>query len=668
MSHRTTASKTRADALAKAAALQAKLKYIESEAKVKAELERLKIRQELEMAEAQVVAMGKIEREQFNVLDEFPDESTKFTEDYVSAHANPDTLLPNLPNSEYELRGVGGSGKLEMKSSVSVPEGLEILKPSIPYPGWKCALDSLLGNKAVPPSERIYYLKKYLTGTPKEALEGYFLVPSDDSYKEARKLLEERYGNPIVVIDAFRKRLEAWPKIQSNDGLALRKYADFLGQCETAMQMVAGGLNTLNDTWENRKLITMLPNWLVTRWSRLLADWEAKGKGFPPFSQFRQFVVKEADIACNPITSFQALKGFQSDDTKGKRVKGAQGARNFATEVSEVSKPGKAKGRCVLCQGDHKLDYCKQFLSKTLKDRKAYAKDNYLCYGCLRRGHHARFCRNRIVCKKCEKNHPTSFHGDFKSRSETKNMQSGDKSHSVSTKSASVQTQSPEIHSGLNHMSGSSKARMSSLILPVYVSHKDNPSNEILIYALLDTQSDTTFVTDKVCETLGLDGVKTQLRLSTMTAQNQIIDSSRVNGLEVRGHNSSLKLPLPIAFTRYAIPVNASHIPSPDTAQNWPHLQGIAKELMPVSQLEVGLLIGYNCPRALIPRKVIPPSRDGPYAQLTDLGWGIVGMISSDQIEISDYDPIGISHFIVTYEVPTPSPFVNHSDEVHVCF
>lgn len=42
--------------------------------------------------------------------------------------------------------------------------------------------------------------------------------------------------------------------------------------------------------------------------------------------------------------------------------------------------------------------------------------------------------------------------------------------------------------------------------------------------------------------------------------------------------------------------------------------------------------------------------------------------MSSDQIKMSDYVPIGISHFIVTYQVSIPSPFVDQSDEVYVCF
>ena len=50
-------------------------------------------------------------------------------------------------------------------------------------------------------------------------------------------------------------------------------------------------------------------------------------------------------------------------------------------------------------------------------------------------------------------------------------------------------------------------------------------------------------------------------------------------------------------------------------------------ELPPKQQCDIGLLIGYDCPRALTPRQVVPSESDGPFAVLTDLGWSIVGLM-----------------------------------------
>ena len=130
------------------------------------------------------------------------------------------------------------------------------------YPNWKVAFKTLIEHRQIPAVERIHYLKKYLGGRVKDAVEGYFLLPPDDAFDEAKKLLEERYGNPFVVANAFRDKLEKWQRINSRDGTALQRYADFLRQCHTAMRSI-GNLGVLNDERENRKILGKLPEWAI---------------------------------------------------------------------------------------------------------------------------------------------------------------------------------------------------------------------------------------------------------------------------------------------------------------------------------------------------------------------------------------------------------------------
>ena len=54
------------------------------------------------------------------------------------------------------------------------------------YPGWKSAFESLIDHRGIPYSERVHYLKKYVGGAAKEAIEGYFLLNTSDSYEEAK--------------------------------------------------------------------------------------------------------------------------------------------------------------------------------------------------------------------------------------------------------------------------------------------------------------------------------------------------------------------------------------------------------------------------------------------------------------------------------------------------
>jgi len=53
--------------------------------------------------------------------------------------------------------------------------------------------------------------------------------------------------------------------------------------------------------------------------------------------------------------------------------------------------------------------------------------------------------------------------------------------------------------------------------------------------------------------------------------------------------------------------------------------------------IEVGLLIGAQCTRAIKPTEVIPGRDDDPYAKKTALGWGVVGVVNPTKNEEDDY-------------------------------
>lgn len=77
------------------------------------------------------------------------------------------------------------------------------------------------------------------------------------------------------------------------------------------------------------------------------------------------------------------------------------------------------------------------------------------------------------------------------------------------------------------------------------------------MYALLDSQSDTTFILKDTAETLAF-----KLKISTITSKTKVEPSHKLNGLKVRGIKSEVKIKLPMTYTRNYIPANRSHIPT----------------------------------------------------------------------------------------------------------
>ena len=75
--------------------------------------------------------------------------------------------------------------------------------------------------------------------------------------------------------------------------------------------------------------------------------------------------------------------------------------------------------------------------------------------------------------------------------------------------------------------------------------------------------------------------------------------------------------------------VDKKKFATPEKIEEWDYLKKISSEIIQTDGVEVGLLTGANCMKALEPLKVIANNNGGPYAYQTRLGWCIVGPISN---------------------------------------
>ena len=302
-------------------------------------------------------------------------------------------------------------------SRLPPPEPSVFYGDPMSYPSWKTAFQTLIEYRRIPAGESLHYLKKYIGGRVKDTVESYFLLPPEDVFEEAKGLLEERYGNQFVIADAFRDKLENWQRINPRDGTALQRYANFLRQCNTAMQSIRS-LRVLNDKRQNRKMLRKLPDWVITRWAGFVSQWRDDKGELPSFKDF----IKQARIATDPTTSLQSIKCDQPTKDKPilNRVKLVQYSREGRTlaTIKEHPKrnPVNRNENCILCQSSHVLDARANFKAKTLSERKQLAREKGLCFACLHFGHISRKCRQRKRCDISSRLHPTSLHGDTRSQ------------------------------------------------------------------------------------------------------------------------------------------------------------------------------------------------------------------------------------------------------------
>ena len=166
------------------------------------------------------------------------------------------------------------------------------------------------------------------------------------------------------------------------------------------------------------------------------------------------------------------------------------------------------------------------------------------------------------------------------------------------------------------------------MIVPVRMHHQDNPERQVVIYALLDPASNGTFIKESILEELQVNGVETQLKLNTMHG-SEVVPTRKVGGLIVQRMDGEVHIELPKTYSRNEIPSRRNEIPRPESAAKWPHPSHLANKIYPYQEdLQVGLLIGSNCPNAIKPKQVIPGRSSDPYAIRTLLGWGIIGPVT----------------------------------------
>ncbi len=485
------------------------------------------------------------------------------------------------------------------------------------YPILIKAFETFIEGKTKSSAERLYYLSKFTTGEAKEAISGLLSLDSEEAYVKAKKTLVSRFGNAFLVSNAYRKKIESWPKIGSNDGLGLRRFSDFLQHCKTAMNSIQY-LSVLNDPEENQKILNKLPAHLVNRWIRVVdrsltddpSDDEADEKmsktasetNYPTFADFCKFLKKEARIACNPVT-FQRFSKNE-DPKKVPKVKSfavnsvASQTMNVPTHPERVAK----KTICVFCKEPHELELCKKFLEINFEKRREFIIANRLCWGCLRWGHVNSKCRRKKVCKTCNGWHPTALHQD---KCETKGKDNPHSSDGIGKGKDEANNKTISNRVEVRRTSASNQAVCHSLIVPVWLHHITNPDHKLMVYALLDEQSDACFIKDSILEALEVGGPEVQLELSTVLSK-EVIKSQKITGLICRGVNETIEITMPRTYTRHQIPARPEQIPRPESARAWSHLEKIAEMLMPYrNDVEVGLLIGTSCIRAIKPREII---------------------------------------------------------------
>ncbi|KAK6168653.1 hypothetical protein SNE40_019845 [Patella caerulea] len=263
--------------------------------------------------------------------------------------------------------------------------------------------------------------------------------------------------------------------------------------------------------------------------------------------------------------------------------------------------------------------------------------NNNICLRCLNKGHYAKVCgRADLLCqvKGCGKNHHTILHGvnpfDAFHTPNTelkKPVLDGKSTDRRETKS----NPPPNLASTTTAATGAGETRISLGVIPIQLQIED--STFIKTYALLDTGSEVSLLSQKVADRLGYSGVKNAFTITRMTGSAQI-DSEMFN-ITIKSLDGRSVHSLNSVKSVHFMSVNKGCIPGSVDIQRWSHLRDIYYEH--VKLREIGLLIGLNeLPKLFVPLESRSGGDDEPIAVRYPLGWMILGRLGREKID-SDY-------------------------------
>ena len=167
---------------------------------------------------------------------------------------------------------------------------------------------------------------------------------------------------------------------------------------------------------------------------------------------------------------------------------------------------------------------------------------------------------------------------------------------------------------------GAGKSATALPIEPVRVKAKGS-NRSTVTYVFLDSGSNTTFCSNKLVETLGVEGEKTRLSLTTLGKQNCMFRCNlfSLEGFDLDENNF---VELPSVFSVPSLPVSNDSIPAQEDVISFPYLRDLQIQTIDSG---IGFLIGCDVPKALEPHETRVSQGQGQFATRTLFDWTVNG-------------------------------------------
>jgi len=292
------------------------------------------------------------------------------------------------------------------------------------------------------------------------------------------------------------KHLCQMPQVTKGDESSLRQLINHVSSHMNALQALS--LNVpVQDLMLNHWMLATLDPETQQEWELITAL-----RADTPTTAELVTLLESRCRALELLQTTQSLKvvptSLHSSQSTGKKV--SKSFSNVATQL-----------HCSLCNGSHRLLKCDKFLKMQGRQCLKHTKQSGLCFNCLQPFTRNHTC-SKQVCRQCHKRHHTLLHIDRQLQS------NNDKGSAISSPPADARGSSTADVS--TYCSFKGKTRNHILLVTAIVEVQNKFGQYVPCRALLDSASQSHFITERFVQRLRLPRTQTHASIQGISSVN----------------------------------------------------------------------------------------------------------------------------------------------------
>uniref|UniRef100_A0ABD2WXB2 Peptidase aspartic putative domain-containing protein n=1 Tax=Trichogramma kaykai TaxID=54128 RepID=A0ABD2WXB2_9HYME len=471
---------------------------------------------------------------------------------------------------------------------------------------------------------KFLYLKSCLTGEAADVLANY--APTNEGYLSAYTSLKERYDNPRILSGACMRTLFEIDAVKNSNAADLKNLINAFKQAIRAME----GLKKPIDSWDEWFVFLLsdkLDKSTRLHWETSLSD----SKAIPKFNQMITFLENRVHALENTNSSI-----------KNKSNNAANNKGHFQKVNSCASSTNKPTYTCTYCSDSHVTTKCTKFKALSPIQRKDHVVQNRLCFLCLKANHSSQSCKSTYRCNDCKGKHNILLHDALMKNSQSQKAQRTQPEQERTTYIADNSVIENEVAAYAATYPASTRNRVV-LMSTALVKLVDRSGKSMVVRALLDNASNTSFISEHVAQTLNVQrySVKTSLFGITAVRAGNPKQETQISVCPVDVNEPMLPFsPLIVdKVTRDTPNVRVKNC-------NWPHISGLKlADPTYATPGPIDAIIGAELTGWIYTDGTRASSLYEPVAKLTIFGWVLTGRTAPPNLQFDNTLPSTIQTF-----------------------